>query len=186
MCYLGTVERGEPYNGLVPDRFYFMWIKKGPDGRVWAVWCLFDDSEKGLGSGPVFQQLLRWAELGLFGGVVLGSWFNWEEGSDETVVPRLRAILLYAVAQAFCDSSGLSLDEKGLGDLPGGSDPYQLALWALRKSAVRMSEPSSRVPEEEPIFFVCDVTGVELDKTGWGAETWRSLKQAIWLGGTGV
>ena len=110
----------------------------------------------------VFQQLLRWAESGVCGGVVLGSGCDQGQASDEGLVVRLRALLLFVVAQAASDASEsilegftkASRDERSRS--VGVGDPYQLALWALRETAARIASPVIDKVKGEPIFFACD------------------------------
>ena len=167
-----TMQRSKPKSVLLH-------VGRDKDGRKgFGLVLSVENSEKGLASRAVFQQLLRWAELGFFGGVVLGSWFKDGEDSEVDVVLRLRAMLLFAVAQAFSD-----LEESGPGnpkvDFPSEfSDPHQVALWAIQRTASHLSGSSSSGSAKEPIFFVCDKTNAEQRKTVWGDEAWGGFKQA--------
>ncbi|CAE7837355.1 RE1 [Symbiodinium sp. CCMP2592] len=139
-----------------------------------------DGSEKGLASPVVFQQLLRWAEIGVFGGIILGSWFSEIGDSEDEMVLKLRAILLHSVAQAFGDSGALEFDEANRDEVSPEAfeDPHQLALWALQRSAARLSASTDRVSKREPVFFVCERSGNAAEKNGWDSETWKGFQQA--------
>ena len=172
-----TLQRAEPGSVLLHV----------DDGKVgWkglGVAVCVDGSEKGLDSQVVFQQLLRWAELGVFGGVVLGSWFNRELTSKDDLVLRIRALLLFVVAQAAGDSRARSSSaslEVGRGLRPGsleGSDPYQLALWALRETAARINGPPVSSSGGVPVFFVCDKLSCSGEKDGWDEEAWARIRR---------
>ena len=146
-----------------------------------------DGSGKGLASKVVFQQLLRWAESGVFGGVVLGSGCNQGQASDEGLVVRFRALLLFVVAQAASDASEPILEgfSKASRDDRSGSvgvdDPYQLALWALRESAARIASPVVDKVEGEPIFFLCDRPISIEGKLEIGEQAWKGFKKGYSL-----
>ena len=174
-----TLQRAEPGSVLLH-------VDDGKVGwRGLGVAVCVDGSEKGLDSQVVFQQLLRWAELGVFGGVVLGSWFNRELTSKDDLVLRIRALLLFVVAQAASDSrarsSSASLEVgRGVGVRPGsleGSDPYQLALWALRETAARINGPPVSSSGGVPVFFVCDKLSCSGEKDGWDEEAWARIRR---------
>ena len=159
-------------------------------------------SEKGLESEMVFRQLLDWTCSGVIGGVVRGEevfpvgaggthvggyWDGFEEREqrDPEVqllsrgsVKHFRALLLFAVAQAVADGATESpqLRDWDPEDVPpeGVSDPRELADWALRRAAVRLTErtkgdPNPKGSDACSVFFVyerakdpegrCDVKG---------------------------
>ena len=107
------------------------------------------DSE--LRSDLVFQQLLKWALSGIIGGLV------WEsiipdfvlegEKDSEGLLGVLRVLLLFGVVQAVEDcrvvTSGSVTREGGCDEsetLPADlTDPAQIAVWALKRAASRLS-----------------------------------------------
>ena len=126
----------------------------------------------GLESGMQFRQLLKWAQLGVVGGLILNSdsrisgtgefgtgvseFWNLAELEDEdqkvlvkASIRWFRAFLLLAVAQATKDRSLCGFEgEEPLtvsdpDDLPptGLDSPEELAEWALRRAAVKLSQP---------------------------------------------
>ena len=104
---ISRAERGSVVFALEP--FQYSW--KG-SGRVVQV----PDSEKGLGCRLVFQVLMEWAQLGVFGGFVKGAKgrnlldLSVLDIADEEMVRMLRFLLLFAVAEA-CRTAEQDLEE---------------------------------------------------------------------------
>ena len=135
--------------GAVGDKW------KGP-GRVVE---LRRDFGSDLGIVPVFLQVLKWAQSGVLGGIVasteekgfeLGSSLSdsEKEAALRKQVSWFRLCLVYMVAQAAAENTACEVTEprepagegeSGSGEPPQGlDDPHEIALWALRRAAVKL------------------------------------------------
>ena len=137
---------------------------KGP-GRVIE---LRKDFGSDLGVVPVYLQVLRWAQSGVLGGIVVADG-GLEPGVDGSLkdlsgdekdvalraqVSWFRMWLVYMVAQAAADlidcgeldmsSLAVECESSSEESPPDVDDPQEIALWALRRAAVKLQLSAER------------------------------------------
>ena len=162
------------------------------DGKVWVL--SVGGRDVSLRSREVFQQMLRWALTGVFGGFVyeLPSLANpGDERTTEEIMGYLRWMLLFGASQAFKDSQassskeGVSSEDLEPGEsddaLPDDlADSEQVALWALRRAAARFQGVRKNWVTEgcqenfgEALYLVCEVpvASGSGDQPPWGKWT---------------
>ena len=145
-------------------------------GRVISV----SETERGLGSRLVFQLLMRWAELGLVGGLVWSDMqgyaadegtsvtgrtsFSWDLQDLDALkkgklvqgsVTVLRLFLLFSVAQAAQDMKDLSSDGCELGGEHGTSGSEPRGLLVSRSTGLACEAGGSRARDRSRVFLAC-------------------------------